>query len=40
MKSRINDVGKVFGGMEMFSCRVMGIDVKKKYEGLAVITAL
>ena len=42
MKSRINDVGMVLGGVKnLFSCRVMGMHVKiKLYEGVAVPTTL
>ena len=41
VKSRINGVGKVLGGMKVFSCRVMGMNVKRRlYEGVAVPTAL
>ena len=28
--TRINDEGKEVGGMKMFSCRVMGMNVKKR----------
>ena len=42
MKSKIIDVRKVLGGMKtVFSCRVMGMNVKSRlYEGVAVPTAL
>ena len=42
MKSRINDVGQMLGGMQKeFSCRMMGRNVKRRlYEGVAVPTAL
>ena len=42
MKSWISEVGKVLGGMkEVFSCRAMGMNVKKRlYEGVAVPTAV
>ena len=41
MKSRINDIGKVLGGMNVFSCTAMGMNVKRRlYEGVAVFTAL
>ena len=42
MKSRINDVGKVLGGIKkVFSYRVMGMNVRRRlYEGVAVPTAL
>ena len=41
VKSRINDVGKVLGGMKVFSCRVMRMNVKRRlYEGVAVPTVL
>ena len=42
VKSRINDVRKVLGGMkEVFSCKVMGMNVKRRlYEGIAFPTAL
>ena len=30
VKSRINDVGKVLGGMMVFSCRAMGMNVKRR----------
>ena len=38
MKSKINDVGKVLGGMKKaFTYRVMGMNVKRRlYEGVAV----
>ena len=41
MNPRINDAGKVLGGMQKeFSYRAMGIYVKRKlYEGVAVPTA-
>ena len=41
LKCRITDVEKVLGGMEkVFSCRVIGMNVKKRlYEGVAVPTA-
>ena len=39
MKSRINDVGKVLGGMKVFSCTVIAMNVKRRlYEGVAVPT--
>ena len=35
VKCRINDVGKVLGGMKVFSCRAIGMNVKRRlYEGL------
>ena len=39
---RINNGGKVMGGMKkVFSCRAMGMNVKRKlYEGVVVLTAL
>ena len=41
MKSRINDIGKVLGGMKIFSCRAMEMNVKRRlYEEVAVLTAL
>ena len=41
VKRWISDVGKVLGGMKVFSCRVMGMYVKRRlYEGVAVTTAL
>ena len=42
VKSRINVVGKVLGGLgKMFSCRVMGMNVKRRlYEGRHMLTAL
>ena len=27
----INDVGKVLGGIQVFSCRAMGMNVKRRY---------
>ena len=39
VKSRINDVGKVLGGMiKIFSC--MGMNVQRLYKGVAVPTTL
>ena len=38
MKSRINDVKKVLGGMKVLTCRPMEIYVKN--EGVVVSTAL
>ena len=45
MKSRINDVQKVLGGMRVFNCRAMGMKVKRRlltwlYEGVAVLNVL
>ena len=42
VKSRINEAGKVLGGMKrVFRCRSLGMNVKRKlYEGVAVPTAL
>ena len=41
VKSRINNIGKVLGGMKnVFSCRAMGINVERLHEGIAVSTAL
>lgn len=42
VKSRVNEVQKVLGGMKkMFSYRSLGMDVKRRlYEGIAVPTAL
>ena len=41
MKSRINDVGKVLGGMKVFSCTAMGMNIKRRlYEGVAAPTVL
>ena len=42
VKSRINEVGKVMGGMRrVFNCRSLGMSVKRRlYEGVAVPTAL
>ena len=41
VKSRINDVGKVLGGMKAFICRAMGMNVKRTlYEEVAVPTAI
>ncbi|KAK3869735.1 hypothetical protein Pcinc_024963 [Petrolisthes cinctipes] len=42
LKSRVNEVGKVLGGMNrMFGCKSLRMDVKRKlYEGIAVPTAL
>ena len=40
VKSRINDIGNVLGGVKkMFSCRAMGINVKRLNEGVAVLIA-
>ena len=42
VKSRINNIGKVLGGMKnVFSCRAMGMNVERRlYEGVAVSIAL
>ena len=41
MKSRINDVEKVLGGMKtVFSCTVMGLNVNRLYKGVAVPTTI
>ena len=31
MKSRINDVGKVLGGIKVLSFRIMGTNVKRRF---------
>ena len=33
MKSWISDVGKVLGGMKVFSCRTMAMNVKSRLYG-------
>ena len=41
MKSRINDVGKVLGGIkQVFRSRVMGTNIKRRLYEVAVPTAL
>ena len=41
VKSRIIYGRKVLGGMKMFCCRVMGMNVKRRfYEGIAVPTSI
>ena len=41
VKSRINDVGKISGGMQVFSCTDVVINVNKRlYEGVTVATVL
>ena len=42
VKARVNEVGKVLGGLkQMFGCRSLRMNVKKRlYEGIAVPTAL
>ena len=41
VKPRINDVRKVLGGMKMvFSCRAMGMNVKRRLYGVTVPTAV
>ena len=39
VKFWINDVGKVLGGIKVFSCRAIGMIIKM-YEGVAVVCAL
>ena len=31
MKSKIKDTGKILGGMKVFSCRAMGMNVKRGF---------
>ena len=41
VKSRIIDVGIVLGGKKVFSCRAMGMNVKRRlYEGVVAPTTL
>ncbi len=42
MKFRMNEVGKVCGGLErVFKCSMLGMNAKKRlYEGIVVTTAL
>ena len=41
VKCKINDVGKVFGGVKVFSCRAMGMNINRRLcKRVTVSTAL